>query len=57
MKAITVKKADEINRKNGMETWAEDGCRTFWATNENESETWAFDSKKERDQFVAKHNK
>lgn len=55
--AITAKQAKEINLKNGMETWEGDGQRTFWATDEEKTETWVYDSKKERDEAVKRNNK
>ena len=55
--AITAKEAKRINIRNGMETWEEDGQRTFWATDEERSETWMFDSKKERDEAIERNNR
>lgn len=57
MKAITAKQAEAINRRNGMETWEGDGHKTFWATDDEERETWLFDSKSERDEFVQRNNR
>ena len=56
-KAITAKKAFEVTMKTGM-GWcgAEDG-RTFYGTNEEESDVWFFDSKRERDAWVERNNK
>lgn len=51
-KAITPKQARVINTRNGMDTCDDDGIKTFWATNESETETWMFESKKERDRFL-----
>lgn len=51
-KKITAREAEKINSRNGMDTWEEDGIKTYWATNEAETETWVFESKKERDKFV-----
>lgn len=56
MKAITAKQSKVINRRNGMDTLDGDGI-TYWATNDDESATWAFDSKKERDEFVQRNNR
>ena len=56
MKAITAKQAKVINRRNGMETLEGDGITTYWATDDDESATWFFDSKKERDEFVQRNN-
>ena len=50
MKAITAKYAEELLRKLGND-YGGDG-RTFYATNEEETEVWEFDSKRERDEFV-----
>ena len=50
MKAITAKYAEELLRKLGND-YGGDG-RTFYATNEEETEVWEFDNKKERDEFV-----
>ena len=55
MKAITAKQAEVINRRNGLETLWGDG-QTYWATDDEESATWDFDSKKERDEFVRRNN-
>lgn len=49
-KAITAKSAEKISRKLGLD-YGNDG-RTFYATNEEESEIWEFDTKSERDEFV-----
>lgn len=56
-KAITAKKAYEITEKTGMELCGADDGRTFYATNEEESGVWLFDSKKERDAWVERNNK
>ena len=56
-KAITSKKAQEITNKTGMALCGADDGRTFYATNEEESEVWLFDTKKERDAFVDRNNK
>lgn len=53
LKAISAKEAKRINEKNGMSMPWGDG-RTFYATDENESEVWEFDSKAERDKAVKK---
>ena len=55
MKAITAKRAEIINRRNGLDTLWGNG-RTYWATDDEESVTWDFDSKKERDEFVRRNN-
>ena len=51
IKAITRKEAEQILRKNGLAMTEGDG-RTFFATDENESEVWEFDSKAKRDKAV-----
>lgn len=56
VKKITAKEARAINRRLGMETWEDDGASTFWATDENESGCWVFDTKAERDEFVNRCN-
>ena len=50
MKTITAKYAEELLRKLGND-YGGDG-RTFYATNEEETEVWEFNNKKERDEFV-----
>jgi hypothetical protein len=57
MKAITVKQANKINARNGMGTCEEDGRRTYWATEDDESSTYYFYNKRERDEFVERCNK
>lgn len=56
VKKITAKKAREINTRTGMETWEEDGGKTYWAADEAETGTYFFDTLKERNEFVARHN-
>lgn len=51
-KKITPKQAKKINERNGMETWEQDGQKTYWATDEDETGTWFFDSLQERNEFV-----
>ena len=53
MKKITPKEAVKIAKKLGIEIY--DERRTFYATNNKESEVWSFDTKKERDDFVIKN--
>lgn len=53
---ISAKEAREINLRNGMSTEECDGHRTFWATNEDRSETWIYESKRERDEDIARNN-
>ena len=52
MKAITAKEAYRLMDELGL-CYGDDG-RTYYATNEEHSEVWEFDSKKERDEFVKK---
>lgn len=54
MKAITAKKAEQITRKLGRDI-SNDGI-TFYATNEEETEIYCFDSKSERNDFVKAYN-
>ena len=49
-KAITAKQAYKLMEKLGL-CFGDDG-RTFYATDEEETEVWEFDSKRERDEFV-----
>lgn len=51
---VTAKHAEKIAKKLGL-CFGNDG-RTFYATNETESELWEFDSKKDRDFHVANSN-
>ena len=48
--AITAKQAEKLTRKLGL-CFGGDG-RTYYATNDEESEIWEFDSKKDRDAAV-----
>ena len=52
-KAITRKEAEKICRKNGVSISESDG-RTFFLTNEDESEVWEFNSKAKRDAAVTR---
>lgn len=52
-KAITANQAYKLIAKLGLD-FGDDG-RTFYATNEEESEVWEFDSKAERDEFVNRY--
>lgn len=56
IKAITSKKARAINEKLGLSFEDEDGHRTYWAAEEDESEIYSFDSKIKRDEFINRHN-
>ena len=51
-KAITAKKAEKLSDELGLCFSGNLDGRTYYATNEEESEIWEFDSKKERDAFV-----
>lgn len=56
VKAITAAQAKRIGEKTGYPiSWG--NGRTFYATNEEESGVWEFDSKRERDAWVARNNK
>lgn len=55
-KSITASQAKKINIKLGLSTWEEDGQKTYWATNEEETETYAFDSIRERKAFLERNN-
>lgn len=50
MKKISARQAEKIMKRLGL-CFGDDG-KTFYATNEKESEIYEFDSKKERDEFV-----
>ena len=50
MKSITARYAEKLLQKLGYD-YGNDG-RTFYATNEEETEVWEFNNKKERDEFV-----
>ena len=52
MKKLDYRQALQLNKRLGLETWENDGERLFWATNNDETATWCFDSKKDRDEFV-----
>jgi len=51
-KAISPKKAYDIAKKLNIDV--DDDEITFYATDENESEIWSFETKKERDNFINK---
>lgn len=51
LKAITRKEAYRIANKRGV-TISEDDGRTYYATNEEETEVWEFDSKRDRDKAI-----
>lgn len=52
-KKLTAKEAMKLMDKLGLD-YGNDG-RTFYATNEEETAVWEFDSKKERDEFLERH--
>lgn len=54
MKKITAKEAQRITRRLGQ-SLVDDGL-TYYATNEEETGVWTFDSKKERDQAVSNND-
>ena len=56
-KKITAKEAKRINEKLGLETWEEDGQKTYWAVDEDETEIYMFDSIAERKAFLEMVNK
>lgn len=53
LKAITRKQAQKIGMKSGYPITEDDG-RTFYATNEEETEVWEFDTKAKRDKACNK---
>lgn len=55
MKKITAKEAYKIMDMLGL-CYGDDG-RTYYATDEDETEVYEFDSKKERDEWLAEENK
>ena len=54
-KKVTARQGERICRKLGLD-YGMDG-RTFYATDENETRIFEFDTKKERDKFIERHNK
>lgn len=54
MKKLTSKEAHKLADRLMVDI--DDDGITFYATNDDESEVWSFDSKKERDNFVDKCN-
>lgn len=55
VKKLTAKEAVKLLRKLGLCCMGADDGKTFYATNEEETEVWEFDTKKERDAFVDRH--
>lgn len=47
---LSAKEAHKLADKLGIDI--EDDGVTFYATDEDKTEIWAFDTKKERDQFI-----
>lgn len=54
-KKLTTKEAVKLLRKLGLCCMGADDGQTFYATNEEETEVWEFDTKRERDAFVARN--
>lgn len=54
MKKLTAKEAHKLADRLMVDI--DDDGITFYATNDDESEIWSFDTKKERDKFVDKCN-
>ena len=54
MKKLSAKEAHKLADRLMVDI--DDDGITFYATNEDESEIWSFDTKKERDRFVDKCN-
>ena len=50
LKAISAKQAEKLTAKLGL--CFGDDRKTFYATNEAETDVWEFDTKKERDRVV-----
>lgn len=49
---LTAKEAKKLAQNLGIDI--DDDCATFYATDEEKSEIWSFDTKKERDTFLIK---
>ena len=56
IRKVTAKEAKKIMEANGWEFPEYDGT-TFFATTEDETNCYDFDSRKERDEFVEKYGK
>lgn len=50
MKAITARQAHKIAQILGIDI--DDESTTYYAADEEETEIWSFDTKKERDDFI-----
>ena len=57
MKKITAKEAHEVVKNTIRDIDIDNDGRTFYATNEAETEIYCFDSQKERDKFVKAYNR
>lgn len=55
VKAITAKQAKKLSLEIGVCFGGEMDGRTFYATNEEETELWEFDTRRERDSFIKGH--
>ena len=55
MRAVNRKEAEKIADKLGLMLTVGDG-RTFYATNEDETEIWEFNSAKERAESISRNN-
>ena len=56
MKKLTWKEAIKVNENLGLETWEDDDKRLYWASTDDETAIWSFDSAKERNDFVTLEN-
>ncbi len=54
IKKISAEKARKIAESIGIDI--SDEQRTFYATDDGETEVWSFDTKAERDSFVSRNN-
>lgn len=54
-KKVTARQGEKICRKLGLDYGMDN--KTFYATNLEETRIFEFDTKKERDDFLARHNK
>lgn len=55
VRKLTAKEAKKLLRELGLGYMGADDGRSFYATNEDETEVWEFDTKRERDAFIARH--
>lgn len=56
-KQITPKQAKVICNRLGLETFEDDDVKTFWASNEEETQVYIFDTNAERKEFLLKQNR